>query len=280
LTLRPTSRAGTTRLSPMEMDHPILDKPEVLHLIFHPRPEYAISTEPSGVETISIEVESGVSIAGRLYAAGSNAPLILYWHGNGEIAADYDSIAPLYTGMGISLLVIDYRGYGRSTGSPSCSSLLSDAVTFLRSTDVIFDQHDLAPSRLYAMGRSLGSAAAIEAASQEERGLSGLIVESGFADTFALLRRLGLAVEGTTDSRDGFGNASKIAHVTIPTLVIHGENDVLIPPRDGEGLFQSSGAKEKRLLILPGAGHNDLMLVGQTRYFGAIQAFVFRKQGG
>jgi alpha-beta hydrolase superfamily lysophospholipase len=280
LTLRPTSRVRTTRLSPMEMDHPILDKPEVLHLIFHPRPEYASSTASPGVETISIEVESGVSIGGRLWAAGSSAPLILFWHGNGEIAADYDSIAPLYTRMGISLLVIDYRGYGRSTGHPTGSSLLSDALSLLRSTDVIFDQHDLTPSRLYAVGRSLGSAAAIEAASQAGEELSGLIVESGFADTFALLRRLGLGVEGITESRDGFGNASKMALVTIPTLVIHGADDVLIPAQDGEELFQCCGAKEKRLLILPGAGHNDLMLVGQMRYFQAIQAFVFSKQGG
>jgi alpha-beta hydrolase superfamily lysophospholipase len=262
------------------MAHPILDKPEILHQIFHPRSEYAISTAPSGVETISIEVESGVSIAGRLYAAGSNAPLILYWHGNGEIATDYDSIAPLYTGMGISLLVFDYRGYGRSTGYPTCSNLLSDAVTLLQCVDVIFDQHGLTPSRLYAMGRSLGSAAAIEAASQEGQELSGLIVESGFADTFALLRRLGVWVEGSMESRDGFGNASKIALVTIPTLVIHGADDVLIPAEDGEELFQCCGAEEKRLLIFPGAGHNDLMLVGQMRYFQAIQAFVFSKQGG
>jgi alpha-beta hydrolase superfamily lysophospholipase len=262
------------------MAHPILDKPEVLHLIFHPRPEYASSTASPGVETISIEVEAGVSLAGRLYSAGGSAPLILYWHGNGEIAADYDSIAPLYTGMGIGLLVIDYRGYGRSTGSPSCSSLLSDAVNLLQSVDVIFDQHDLTPSRLYAMGRSLGSAAAIEAASQEGQELSGLIVESGFADTFTLLRRLGLAVEGITESRDGFGNASKIASVTIPTLVIHGADDVLIPAEDGEELFQCCGAEEKRLLIVPGAGHNDLMLVGQMPYFQAIQDFIISKQGG
>jgi len=261
------------------MAHPILDKTEVLNRIFHPRPEYGLSTAPRGVETIAIEVESGVSIAGRLYAAGSNAPLILYWHGNGEIAADYDSIAPLYTRMGISLLVIDYRGYGRSTGSPSCSSLLSDAVNLLQSVDVIFDQHGLTPLRLYVMGRSLGSAAAIEAASQEGQELSGLIVESGFADTFALLRRLGFRVEETTESRDGFGNTSKIALVTIPTLVIHGEHDALIPVDDGQQLFQYSGAKKKSLLLVPRAGHNDLISVGQIRYFQAIQNFVFSKQG-
>jgi len=280
VTPRPTSRVGTKRLSPMEMDHPILDKPEVLHLIFHPRPEYASSTAYPGVETISIEVDSGVSIGGRLYAAGRGAPLVLFWHGNGEIAADYDSIAPLYTGMGISLLVFDYRGYGRSTGYPTGSSLLSDAVTLLQSADFTFDQHGLAPSRLYAMGRSLGSAAAIQAVSQADERFSGLIVESGFADTFALLRRLGVRVEGGVESRDGFGNASKIASVTIPTLIIHGADDVLIPAEDGEELFRCCGAEEKTLLILPGAGHNDLMLVGQMRYFQAIQDFTCSKQGG
>lgn len=262
------------------MPHPVLDSPEILRAIFHPRPEYRLNVAAPTGHPLSIRVSPGVSVGARLYVASSEAPVIVYWHGNGEIAADYDALAPLYTRLGISLLVADYRGYGMSTGTPTCSSLLSDAIAVFRSTGDIFEHHGLAPSRLYVMGRSLGSAAAIEVAAEAQDGLSGLILESGFADTFALLARLGVRQEGAIEARDGFGNAEKIAGVTVPTLIIHGENDVLIPPRDGEELFRHSGAEDKRLLLIPGAGHNDLMLMGQTEYFAAIRAFVWGDSGG
>ena len=262
------------------MPHPILDKPEILRVIFHPRPDYPLTVSAPGGQPLSIQVEPGVTVAARLYGSGSDAPAIMYWHGNGEIAADYDAIAPLYTRMGITLLVIDYRGYGNSDGTPTCSNLLSDAVAAFGSAGSVFDHHGLTPSRLYVMGRSLGSAAAIEVATRAGDQLSGLVVESGFADTFALLARLGVRLEEATERRDGFGNPDKIADVTIPTLIIHGEDDVLIPAQDGEELFQRAGAEHKRLLPIAGAGHNDLMLVGRTQYFDAIQAFVWGELEG
>ena len=252
-----------------------LDRPEVLRALFHPRPEYALAGAVSGVQLVSVEVEPGISTGGRLYVAGADAPAILYWHGNGEIAADYDDIAPLYVGMGITLFVVDYRGYGSSEGSPTCHNLVLDARAAFDASGGIFEEYRLAPSRLYVMGRSLGSAAAMEVAARGDDRLSGLIIESGFADTLALLARLAVRVEGITQYSDCFDNADKISRVAVPTLIIHGQNDVLIPAANGEELFRCSGALDKRLLILPGAGHNDLMLVGGEEYFQAIRAFVF-----
>ena len=136
-----------------------------------------------------VEVEPGVNVGGRLYPATDEAPAILYFHGNGEIAADYDGIAPLYTRLGITLLVMDYRGYGRSDGTPTAGNLLADAVATFDAVGHIFEKNDLTPARLYVMGRSLGSAAAIEVALHAGEQLAGLIVESGFSDTFALLAR-------------------------------------------------------------------------------------------
>ncbi len=259
----------------MQVIHPVLDRPEVLRVLFHPRPEYSTSSLPPGVYPLAVDVEPGVAIGARLYPASPGSPAILFFHGNGEIAADYDEIAPLYTRLGITLLVAEYRGYGTSGGSPTCSNLLTDAVSVFDSLDRIFDDRGLAPSRVFAMGRSLGSAAAIEVAVQAGKQLAGLIIESGGWDTVGLLARLGVHVEGGVEAADGFGSREKMRLITIPTLIIHGEDDVLIPAADGRELYRSSAAEDKRLVLIPGAGHNDLMMTGMAHYFEAIRAFVF-----
>jgi pimeloyl-ACP methyl ester carboxylesterase len=257
------------------MIHPTLDEPDVLRVLFYPRGEYPFASDLAGVHRVSVEVEPGIAVGGRLYPAGAEAPTILYFHGNGEIAADYDGIAPLYTRMGTTLLVTDYRGYGTSGGNPTCTNLLTDAVTVFDALDDIFENHSLAPSRLYVMGRSLGSAGAIEVAVRRGEHLAGLIIDSGGWDAIGLLARLGVSVAGGDKARDGFGNLAKMRRITIPTLIIHGENDVLIPASDGQELYRSSAAQDKRLVLVPGAGHNDLMTVGMEQYFGAIRTFVF-----
>jgi hypothetical protein len=268
------------------MIHPILDRPEALRVLFYPRREDGFTPCPPGVYAVAVEVEQAIAVGGRLYPAesgriealypaGTHAPAILYFHGNGEIAADYDDIAPLYTRLGITLLVADYRGYGTSAGRPTAGHLLSDALTLFDRVGPILAEHGLAPERLYVMGRSLGSAAAIEVALRRQEALAGLIVESGFADTFALLARMGLRVQGTDESHDGFANAVKIGHIRTPTLIIHGEDDVLIPAGDGRELHRSSASKDRRLVLIPGAGHNDLMWVGRQAYFDAIRTFLF-----
>jgi pimeloyl-ACP methyl ester carboxylesterase len=268
------------------MIDPILDRPAVLRVLFYPRRDDELALCPPGVYPLTVKVEPGIAVGGRLYPAapgrvqalvspGAHAPAILYFHGNGEIAADYDDIAPLYTRLGISLLVADYRGYGTSGGRPTASHLLADAVTLFDQAGGLLADHGLAPERLYVMGRSLGSAAAIEVALRRQERLAGLIIDSGFADTFALLARMGLRAQGADEARDGFGNAAKIGRIRLPTLIVHGESDTLIPASDAWELHRSSAASDKRLVLIPGAGHNNLMWVGRQAYFDAIQALVF-----
>jgi alpha-beta hydrolase superfamily lysophospholipase len=209
------------------MTQPILDQPDVLRVLFHPRPDYGLMSGAPNVHLVSVEVEPGITVDGRLYPAATETPAILYFQGNGEIAADYDDVASLYTQRGITLLVMDYRGYGASGGTPTASNLLADAVIAFDAVGRIFEDNGLAPARLYVMGRSLGSGAAIEVALHAGDQLDGLIIESGFADTFGLLARLGAWVQGADEERDGFGNSSKMGRVTTRTLIIHGQNDVL-----------------------------------------------------
>jgi hypothetical protein len=251
----------------------LLDEPAILRVLFHPRRDYGPGPAP-GVHKVEIKAKDGTLLGGRLHPAAPQAPAILYFHGNGEIAADYDDLAPWYTQRGITLLISDYRGYGNSGGRPTGRHLLSDAVTMFNATGQIMAHNGLTPARLYVMGRSLGSAAAIEVALHAGQQLAGLIIESGFADTFALILRLGLQVESTTEKVDGFGNAIKLGQITTRALFIHGQDDVLIPAFEGEKLYQQCAAQDKQLVLIPHAGHNDLMLVGMEQYFDAIQRFV------
>jgi pimeloyl-ACP methyl ester carboxylesterase len=252
----------------------LLDRPEVSQVLFHIRHDVPGRTLRLGVFVVRVEVDEGIEVGGRLYRARPDAPAILYFHGNGETASDYDMIAPLYTQIGVNLLVMDYRGYGISDGQPTASCLLADAVVVYEKTPALLAEHALSSERLFVMGRSLGSAAAIEIAERAGKKIAGLIIESGFAYTLPLLETLGLRLRDADEARDGFGHLDKIAQVHAPTLIIHGEADWLIPIKNGHALYEHSGAADKRLVTIPNAGHNDLLFAGKTAYFEAIQAFI------
>ncbi len=254
-----------------EKTYELLDRPDVLGVLFYPRREAGVPRLLSGVHNVRIPVEADLSVGGKIYTAQAGAPVIVYFHGNGEIASDYDTIAPFYTRLGITLFVIDYRGYGVSDGMPTSSALINDARTSFRTVREVLAEKRVDASDLYVMGRSLGSAAALEIVDTCGGDIAGLIIESGFAHTFALIERIGfLQLPGADEARDGFGNLEKISRAGLPTLIIHGERDWIIPVGDGIDLHEASPAAEKTLVTVPGAGHNDLMMAGRRAYFDAI----------
>ncbi len=259
------------------MPFDLLDRPEIGQVLFHPRPEYPGLVEEPGARTVRFRMSDGTMIGGRLHPAAVQAPAVLFFHGNGEIASDYDDLAPLYRQLGLTLLVADYRGYGISGGTPSATALAGDALEVFDQTVPMLAAAGLQPARLLVMGRSMGSAAALVVAEARGSALAGLILESGFAETLPLVERLGGRLPaGAIEARDGFKSLDRIAKVTVPTLIIHGKEDWIIPFSDGNRLYESSGAANKRLLPIAGAGHNDLMMVGASSYFQAIAGLAYR----
>ncbi len=169
------------------------DHPEILYRLFYPRREIAGDSEKPKIMNRFVEVARGVSIGCRFYPARSDGPNILYFHGNGETAPDYDYVAPVYAERGLNLFVADYRGYGMSGGSPTCTAMIKDAHPIFR--DLVSFLHDEGfTGDLFVMGRSLGSAPAIELAYHYQGEFKGLIVESGFASA----RQPAQAVGGRT----------------------------------------------------------------------------------
>ncbi|MFW6080551.1 MAG: alpha/beta hydrolase [Desulfosalsimonas sp.] len=256
-------------------DVSILDRPEILSILFHPRPEPA-GGAPEGAEDIDVQAPGGTKLGCRFYTASAELPHILFFHGNGEIAADYDALGPVYREYGINFLVADYRGYGRSTGSPTVAAMLSDSHPVL---DAVIDwmKQNSRTGPLWVMGRSLGSAPALELASSRSNDICGLIIESGFAGTVSLLRHLGINTEwlGIKEA-SVFSNADRIAGYKGPTLIIHAQNDHIIPKEHAETLYQSSPSPAREMEIVAGADHNNIMIVAGRDYFRWIMDFISR----
>jgi len=126
------------------------------------------------------------------------------------------------------------------------------------------------------MGRSLGSMPAIELALNYQDEICGLIIESGAANNFRRLwNYLGITENKTILGEESlFLNKVKIRQVHKPTLIIHGEYDQIISVQEGEELYQNSGTRNKEILIIPGADHNDIMVVKQDLYFDTIEQFI------
>jgi pimeloyl-ACP methyl ester carboxylesterase len=254
-------------------DYSALDRPGILAHIFHPR----TSMRPAGPNDILIPVAADVHIGACFHVAGKNAPTILFFHGNGEIVTDYDDLGPLYTRLGINFFVVDYRGYGWSTGTPTVSDMMADSHRIMDFVTQWCREQEFTGA-LSVMGRSLGSASAIELAAVRSSEVANLIVESGFAGTESLLRVLGVdpAAQGIRMAPE-LDNREKIRQWTGPALIIHGEQDQLIPFSHGQTLYDACPASEKNFLKIAGAGHNDIFLRGLDPYLSAVKSLVLPK---
>jgi len=252
-------------------NYSVLDQPRVLKYLFHPRFENGSRSAQTIREDIMIRVDEGIDLSASFHFAHQAAPLLLFFHGNGEIVSDYDDFGRFYTDMGLNFLVVDYRGYGRSTGTPTVTSMMKDCHRVFDFVPVYRQKHKLT-GPVCVMGRSLGSASAVELAATRADELSCLIVESGFARISPLLKKLGID-PGRIGFKEGQGNENidKIKTVVKPCLVIHAEFDHIIPFSEGKALFEACGSSNKTLLEIKGANHNDIFFKGINSYLDHIQ---------
>ncbi len=256
-----------------ETDSRILDHPDISGRLFYPRPE-PTRPPPDGALDRDVETSDGTIIGTRLYSGAKDAPYILFFHGNGEIAADYDEIGPYFVRMGLSFHVADYRGYGRSTGHPTVSFMLEDAHAIFDHVCRWRNEMNYTGS-LWIMGRSLGSASAVELAAEKAGEIQGLIIESGFAHTADLLFRLGIDTHALGIHEGNiFSNIDKIAFYSGPTLILHARDDQIIPVRHSSDLYNHSPAGIKERHIIENADHNTIMIVAGMSYFEKIRNFI------
>jgi alpha-beta hydrolase superfamily lysophospholipase len=246
----------------------VFDSRQFNENLFFPRPDPLPG--PLDCEEIYVQVEEGVSVHCRRHPASQAQFTLLFFHGNGEVVADYDDIVEAFTGLGAETIVCDYRGYGKSEGAPSLRNSLKDARTIY---NYLKDNGKLR-STVCVMGRSLGAASAIELCSKISE-ISTCIIESGYADPIPLVARRGLRIDQTTPEEDAlFNNSLKIKNVHCPLLIMHGEDDFLISPKEAKLNYDQAGSKMKTLEILEGVGHNDMMMAANGEYFQAMRRFL------
>jgi len=189
------------------------------------------------------------------------------------VVSDYDEISPLYHQKELNLVVADYRGYGASSGIPTLTDLAQDAHTIFKKVREELSINNLRKD-LWVMGRSLGSISALELAYYYQKELNGLIIESGFPSVVRIMTHLGVPAHGMDLQKIDRECLERIQKILLPTLIIHGEQDWLVPLENAKDIYQHLGTKEKDLLIIPSATHNDIMLVGFKEYFDSLQEFI------
>jgi len=240
--------------------------------VFHPSPGADLRPADVGLagEDVFFEAEDGVRLhAFWLPAAGADRAF-LFLHGNAGNASHRLPNAALLVRLGASVLLLDYRGYGRSEGRPSESGVYTDARAALTH---LVEAHGMAPERIVIFGRSLGGAVAVDVA--RDRPLGGVILESTFTSAADMARRifgaLGFAVRPFTRGR--FDSAAKIAELRAPLLFFHGNRDEIVPFELGRALFDAA-PEPKRFITVRGAGHNDTIRIGGEPYLERIAAFL------
>lgn len=229
----------------------------------YPRPPYAESLwiTGSGGERIEAWYLPGAGIS-----ATEPGPLVIFAHGNAELIDDLPNEAKRYRLLGVSVLYVEYRGFGRSSGVPSASGITSDFVAF---HDLMVARPDVDPARIVLHGRSIGGAIVAQMALQ--RPPAAMILESTFTSIDALAWRY---LYPAFLNRNPLDTARALPQIAAPILLIHGRQDDLVPIRHGRTLAQV--ARQATLVELDG-GHNNFPPDPQP-YWEAIVAFLQRTQ--
>ena len=189
---------------------------------------------------------------------------ILLCHGNGGNLHDRGPHARLLTAAGFDVLLFDYRGYGRSSGRPSVEGTRHDA----RAAHAALLER-AGTGRLIYLGESLGAAVALGLAL--ERPPAGLVLQSAFTSVRAMAALHYPAIPQAVVP-DAYPSLKLIGKLRAPMLVLHGERDELVPAAHGEALH-AAAPEPKRLRILPGVGHNDLLAGAGSTWAEAIAAW-------
>ena len=216
-----------------------------------------------GATDVWLDTADGVRIHAWRVGRG-DGPVTLFFHGNAGNISDRAAHFHEITAAGSSILMPDYRGYGKSGGRPTERGLYRDA-------DAAYDyllKSGHHPEQIVIHGESLGSAVAVNLAAR--RKCAGVVLEAPFTSAREVARTV-LPVIGPALVW-GFDSLEKIGHMRAPVLFIQGDRDEIIPLRLGQALY-AAAPEPKSFWIVPGAGHNDIVEAAGASYEERLRTF-------
>jgi uncharacterized protein len=208
---------------------------------------------PAGARDVRLRAEDGVDLGAWFFGTGNGGSGVgvLVANGNGGNRRDLVGLARALAAEGMSALLFDYRGYGGNGGRPSEAGLRRDARA---ARAWLLGEGGVAPDRLLYLGESLGTG--VVAGLAVEHPPAGLLLRSPFTSLVAVGRAhypylpVGLLL------RDRFDVAAAVARVAVPTAVVYGDADRIVPPAQSRAVA-AAAAGPVDLVVLPGADHND-----------------------
>jgi uncharacterized protein len=230
-------------------------------LIFYPgklASDYKLSTTEEA-EEVTVTTDDGEHISGLFFPKTSHE-VILYFHGNAGDLSQWQFVSEDFTALGFNFFIIDYRGYGKSTGDISENGLYKDAQA---AYDYLLKK-GFKPEHIIIYGRSIGSGVAVDLASRKKS--KGLVLESPFSSFARLANEKFPFFFPSLYLRFRFDNIRKIKDVRCPVIFLHGSDDTLIPPSHSRQLFDRFKGMKKMILVDKGA-HNDLHAFQQYKEF-------------
>ncbi len=243
-------------------------------LVFYPTRDFA--TTPSQIqlpyEDVFINVTTKEQIHGWYFAANNpdsnkRLPVVLFCHGNAGNISHRLETAELILSMDADILLFDYRGYGKSDGSPSEDKVYADAEACY---NWLVEQKRVQPDNIILFGRSLGGAVAIELARRVK--CDGLIVESSFTSATERGKKMFPLLPIKHLLRYKFDSIGKLSSLTCPVLVTHSPDDEIIPFEMGRRLFAAAN-EPKRFVTLRG-GHNEWEYFADVSYKTAVETLL------
>lgn len=242
---------------------------------FHPSSDVDKTPEDVGLlyEDVRISTSDGETLAGWFIPApqGGHGPgahrVLLFFHGNaGNISHRLESLL-IFHNLGLSQLIIDYRGFGKSSGKPSVEGVKLDAIA---AWEWLLQQKDYAPRQVVLFGRSLGGAVA--ASLGGKAGAGGIILESTFTSLVDVAKGMYPMLPVSLLLPQDFDSLTSLAGVHVPLLVIHSPDDEVIDFSLGRALYETYKGP-KRFLEIRGS-HNSGFLESSSVYVRGLAEFL------
>jgi len=243
--------------------------------VFFPARDLYRSPASEGLAYEDVHFNSGGNQLHGWYIPASGSQVVLWMHGNaGNIADRLDQAVEMKRALGVSSLMFDYRGYGKSEGSPSEAGLYQDAeaaFTWLTET------RGVNPRDIILFGHSLGSAVSVDLALKEGVEAGGMVMESPFTSAAGVARRMYFGLPVGLVMSVKLDNIGRIGDVKMPILVIHGVRDSVIPFAMGKKVFDAA-PEPKSFLPVSGADHSDCFDVGGESYWEAWRDLIKKSE--